>query len=333
MNTIFLTVDVECHDIHQKNLYIDGKIGDTYWGLSRILAIGKEKDIPINFFVDVVECHKYGDEYIREIVDLIHSYGQKVYLHIHPNFLIDGGSHYFWQYNKEMQKSVITQSVCDFQRLVGYRPKAIRTGGYCNDQKYYEALAEVSKEDITDLSHCVNYRNSHYKSPTVNQIHINGGVKVLPNTRFLCFKFHKWVKHANLDIMSANLNEMKKVLGHQELKYMTCTMHSWTLSKHYFYIPQTLRPDRHNYKKLQEFIDLAKQKGWVFGDFEEPLTVQGSDSEIDLCATPTGKITGALNTFFRMQRAARTNKKYFFAYIAFYLLLILTLAILAACLL
>ena len=333
MNKIFLTVDVECHNLKQKNMYIDGKIGDTSWGLSRILEVGKEKNIPINFFVDVVECHKYGDEYINEIIDLIHSYGQKTYLHIHPDFLDMGGYHYFWEYSKGLQQDIIRQSIIDFKRLVGYFPKAIRTGGYCNNQDYYDALGEVSGENMIDVSHCVNYRNSLYSAPTINKIHSNGKVKVLPNTRFLCFKFLHHIKHANLDIMSANMNEMKRVLKHQELSYMTCTMHSWTLLKHFFYKPKTLRPDRHNYYKMQEFIDLAKSMGWVFSNFEESLTIQGGDSNIDLCETLRGKILGVINSFFRMQRAARVNKKYFMVYAIFYLVMILCIIVLTACLL
>ncbi len=323
MNTIYLTVDVECHDISKKNLYIDGKVGDSFWGLSKILEIGKEYEIPINFFVDVVECHEYGDNYIKEIVDLIHSYEQKVYLHIHPNFLIGRKYHYIWQYSEEEQEGIISDSISDFRRLVGYSPKAIRTGGYCNDQYYYEALEKITKGDMIDLSHCVNYRNSFYQSPTTNQIHLNGNVKVLPNTRFLCFKLFKWSKYANLDIMSANMNEMERVLQHKELSYMTCTMHSWTFLKHFFYIPKTLRPDKRNIRKMQKFIKMAKEQGWLFRNFEKPLSIAGNDSKIDLCNTYRGRILGIINTFFRMQRAARVNKKYFTAYVLFYAVIVL----------
>lgn len=332
MNTIFLTVDVECHNIRQKNFYIDGIIGNEKWGLSRILEIGRKKNIPINFFVDVVECHEYGDEYIKEIIQLIHSYGQKVFLHIHPNFLIPGGYHYFWQYTKEEQKDIIIRSIADFERLVGYKSKAIRTGGYCNDQNYYDALGEASGNEMIDVSHCYHYRNSHYVSPTINQVHQNGQVTVLPNTRFLCFKMLNKKKHANLDIMSANYNEMKRILQHKELRYMTCTMHSWTLLKHWFYLKGTLMPDTRNCRKMEMFIDKAKENGWVFSHFDRPLTVEGSDTEIDLCDSIRGTILGVINTFLRMQRAARVNKKYFAAYALFYFLLI-SMVVLMICLL
>ena len=328
MNRIFLTVDVECHNIQQKNLYIDGKIRNSYWGISKILEIGKEKNIPINFFVDVVECHEYGDSFITEIVDLIHSYGQKIYLHIHPNFLISGGYHYFWQYSKEEQKDIILNSIDDFERLVGYRCKAIRTGGYCNDQNYYDALMETAGSSIIDVSHCMDYRNCHYHAPVINRFFYNNTVPVLPNTRFLCFKLLKWRKFANLDIMSANYNEMKRIIQHKELNYMTCTMHSWNLFKHMYYIPCTMRPDKYNCRKMRKFIDYAKENGWTFSDFEEPLLEQGKDSDLDLCCSLLDKIRGVANTFLRMQRAARFNKKYFLAYSIFYSALIVAIILL-----
>ena len=321
MNRVFLTVDVECHNIRQKNLYIDGKIKDRYWGLSKILEIGKEKGIPINFFFDVSECREYGDGYSKEIIDLIQSYGQKVYLHIHPNFIIKGGYHYFWQYTEPEQEEILRQSMADFERLTGKKSTALRIGGYCSDQNLYDALGNVAGESMTDVTHCWDYRNCKYQSPTYNQLHYNGKVPVLPNTRFICLKLPGIKKYANLDIMSANYNEMKRIMKHTELKYMVCTMHSWNLFKHLFYIPRTMAPDRYNCSKMRKFIDLAQKEGWTFSDFDEPLAAGGSDAEIDLCGNLRGKAMGVINTFLRMQRAARVNKKYFTAYAMFYLFL------------
>lgn len=325
MNKIFLTVDVECHNIKQKNLYIDGKIGNSYWGVRKILEIGKEKDIPINFFVDIPECHEYGDGFIEEIITLIHSYGQKCYLHIHPNFLIQGGYHYFWQYTREEQKEILQKSISDFERLTGYKSKAIRTGGYCNDQTYYEVLDEVSGGDMIDVTHCTDYVNSHYQSPTVNKMHYHGAVPVLPNTRFICLKLFGIRKHANLDVVSANHNEVRRILKHKERDNMICTMHSWNLLWHLFYLPWTMHPDYHNCRKMKKLIDCAKNEGWVFSNFEEPLQDRGTDCNIDLCDSVKGRILGCINTFFRMQRAARTNKKYFAVYAVFYIMVLFIL--------
>ena len=126
---------------------------------------------------------------------------------------------------------------------------------------------------------------------------------------------------------------MKRVLGYKDLPYMICTMHSWNLFKQMFYIPQTMRPAKDNCRKMERFIDYARQNGWEFSDFEEPLTEVGADMEIDLCKTPLYTFIGWINTFIRMQGAARTNKKYFGCYAAFYALCILMFVLITTCIL
>lgn len=318
MNKIFITVDVECHELAKRNLYLDGKIGNESWGLEKILRVGKEKNVPINFFLDVVECHAYGDDFVREIVDQIHAYGQKVYFHIHPNFLVPGGYHLFWQYSLEEQKALLEQGIADYERLVGRKCKAMRTGGYCTDQNLYDALNAVTDGSILDVSHCKGYRYSRYNSPVDNGFHFNGKVPVLPNTRYICFKFLGKKKYANLDIAGSLFNEMKRVLEYKELPYLVCSMHSWNLFKQVFYLPWTIRPAKDTCRKMRRFIDAARRKGWEFSDFEQPLTEVGANVDIDLCKTPWYAFVGWINTFIRMQGAARTSKKYFVIYAVFY---------------
>lgn len=38
-NRAFITVDVECHELAKRNLYLEGKIGNEYWGLEKILQV------------------------------------------------------------------------------------------------------------------------------------------------------------------------------------------------------------------------------------------------------------------------------------------------------
>lgn len=332
MNKIFITVDVECHELAKRNLYLEGKIGNEYWGLEKILQIGKEKNVPINFFLDVVECHAYGDEYVKEIVDQIHAYGQKVYFHIHPNFIIPDGYHLFWQYSLEEQKELLRQGISDYERLTGCKCKAMRTGGYCTDQNLYDALNAVTDGSILDVSHCKGYRYSKYNSPVDNGLHFNGKVPVLLNTRYLSFKFFGKKKYANLDIASSQFNEMKRVLEYKELPYLVCSMHSWNLFKQMFYIPWTMRPAKDTCQKMCRFIDLARKKGWEFSDFEESLRETGANVEIDLCKTPWLTLVGWINTFIRMQGAARTSKKYFMVYAAFYAFCVLGIVLITTCL-
>lgn len=317
-NKLFLTVDVECHDIANRNLYLDGKIGNEYWGLKKILDIGKIKNIPINFFINVVECRKYGDDYIAETVKLIREYNQPIYLHIHPSYVTQDGRPMYWQYNKDEKESTLMEGVLDFQRLVREDVKAFRAGSYSADDEMYRVLNDVLG-NVVDLSYCENFRFCHYNPTVHNKLHKIDKVSVLPNTRFVCFKLFGKKKHANLDIASANYNEMKRVLEYKEYPYMVCTMHPWYLFKHFFYKPWSLRKDRYTFNKFIKFIECAKRKGWEFSDFEEPLTNECDyDQEIDLCKGFKNRVLSFLNTFLRMQRVSRTNKKYFLVYSCLY---------------
>lgn len=115
---------------------------------------------------------------------------------------------------------------------------------------------------------------------------------------------------------------MKRVLEYKQYPYMVCTMHPWYLFKHFFYMPWTLRKDKYNFKKLVKFIEYAQNKGWSFSDFEEPLTNECDyDQEIDLCNGFTNRVLSFVNTFLRMQRVSRTNKKYFLVYMSLYCLI------------
>lgn len=105
MNKIFLTVDTECHDIRKENQYIWGKKNGREYGIGRILELGKQYEIPVNFFVDFAEERRYGREYIQRIIDKIKQYNQPIFLHLHPNFISGDESRTFlWEYDKEEQE-------------------------------------------------------------------------------------------------------------------------------------------------------------------------------------------------------------------------------------
>lgn len=102
---IYLTVDVECHDIKRRNQYIDGKCSKGKYGLEKILILGKKNDIPINFFFDIVEMFEYGESYVLEIVSLIQKYEQNIYFHLHPNYVTKNHEKSFlWQYTYDEKK-------------------------------------------------------------------------------------------------------------------------------------------------------------------------------------------------------------------------------------
>ena len=61
MRRIYLTIDIECHDIKKRNLYIDGSTHDGSCGLEHILKLAKGLSIPVNCFLDIPEAKVYAD--------------------------------------------------------------------------------------------------------------------------------------------------------------------------------------------------------------------------------------------------------------------------------
>lgn len=137
MRKVFLTVDVECHDFARVNQYIWGKCRQGEAGLGRILELGKEHGIPINFFLDIPECLRYGDGYIEKIIGTIRGYGQPVELHLHPNFVTgDDARTFMWEYSADEQKRILETGAALYEKFIGKPPKAYRAGRYGVEKRH-----------------------------------------------------------------------------------------------------------------------------------------------------------------------------------------------------
>ena len=175
MKKIFLTIDIECHDISKYDYYIDGKIGNENYGLRKILEICKDNGIILNCFVDFAECHRYGDAFIEEIIHLISEYNQPIHLHLHPNYITGDDSRTFlWEYSLEEQRAILKTGFEDYRRLVGKECSVFRIGRYGCDANMYKALMDFN--DIIDLSYCYSFDSmchfdaGVYNKPIKNQI-------------------------------------------------------------------------------------------------------------------------------------------------------------------
>ena len=327
---IFLTVDVECHSIEKKNFYIDGKINGQYYGLKKILEIGKELSIPINFFYNFSEIHKYGIDYALEIINLIRSYNQTIFLHVHPSFINEYGKPFFWQYNYVKQKELFTLSFSDFEKILGKMPTAFRAGGYGVNDDTYDALNASVDDKIFDLSYCYGYgpKCKYYNKNHINAITLDRKVTIIPNTRYCGLKIFKYKKYVNFDVACCYKNEIDSVIRENKTNHLVCTMHSWSLMKHFYYREGTLKPDKKNIKNIYYLVNRAKKEGYVFSSLEEKMEMNESpnvDDALIICKKPLKYFISFFNTFFRMQSNARYNKKYLGIYLFFYTIIIIVL--------
>ena len=270
MKKIFITVDTECHDITQVNKYIWGKVGKEQYGIKYILEQATENEIPINFFFDMCESNRYGDDYSKEIIDEIKSYGQPIFLHLHTNYISgDDTRSFLWQYSKDEQKEIIRQGFNQYCSLLNTdKCLAFRVGRYGASPEMYEVMDELGIRTV-DLSYCHNnYKMCHVTENDVKTVNAPTYYKnqiILPNTRFICFDFLGRKKSINTDLHEASFREIKEVLKKLETEYVVFTMHSWHFIDKCFY-RKAIRGDKKQIKKFDKIIKYCKKLNYEFAD-------------------------------------------------------------------
>lgn len=326
MKKIFLTIDIECHDINKYNYYIEGKIGNDYYGLEKILKICDEENIVLNCFVDFAECHRYGDEYIIKILDLINKYKQPVFLHLHPNFITgDDTRSFLWQYSYEEQKEILRIGFEDYKRFTGKDCQVFRVGRYGCDENMYTILSEY-KYEIIDLSYCYSFNSMcHYFSDNYNAPFKLENITVMPNTRYCSFNIFGKRKFFNFDIPGTNVFEYKKLFNANKLNFLVCTMHSWSLIKKSFFDANDFMPDKKAIKKMYKISKAAAKYGWVFSEIDTTIALSSEDNELNFCTNPFSYLMEMIGTFIRIGKLTRTNKKYRLLYTLFYFSLFILL--------
>ena len=323
MKTIYLTVDTECHDIHNKNLYIDGFDGKEFWGIKKILELGKQANIPVNFFLDVGESKEYGDDFIKDIVTTIHSYGQPVFFHLHPDYISgDHSRSFLWQYSYEEKKAIFEDALSIYEKFCGKNERIIfRAGRYGVDTEFYEILQNENKEFL-DLSYLSGSgKMCHVRKEEVgveNKPIEFCNVMILPNTCFVALDFFGVRKTIGLDSADATYNEFKRFLIHTKLKNIVWTMHSWNFIRKWFYAPGKFKGDEAMVRKFKKSINTAREFGYIFGNLADVELSDDKDEMVNLCKGTKGKFLSIVNNYLRFKKIGRLNKKYFFLYATFY---------------
>ena len=336
---IYITIDTECHDIERPDRYIWGKAQDgKYYGIKKILELGKELDVPLNFFVDIAECKRYGVDFVKSIVDLIASYHQPVFIHLHPNYISgDDTKTYMWQYSQDEQEQIFKETLAYYEELLpDFECKFFRIGRYGANSDMYKTLEKSMGKGVVDFSYCAyNSKMCHLDEKLIgsdNRIVQYGNTIIFPNTRYRCFRLGKISKYLNLDTAESTFGEFKEILMQNRLPFITLTMHSWNFIKKYFFIDDKIWGDHSNIKKFYKMISFAKDNGYEFGnlrcDYKELVCASYDDQTLDLCHTKKSCLKGYYRNFIRFQNTARLTKKYFLVYCFIYFVAVFLLSLL-----
>lgn len=333
MKKIFLTVDTECHDFNKVNQYIYGNKNNDSWGIKKILELAESEQITVNFFLDVGECKKYGDEFIQNVVDIIHDYKQPIFFHLHPEYISQDGTRTFlWMYSYDEKKAILEEAYEIYKRFTGIEDKLVfRAGRYGIDKELVDLLNQLSI-NVLDLSYiCDAPKMCHLSKKDIGVSNCAtriGNVTILPTTRFIGFDYFGRTRCIGLDSADATLIEFKSVLGKTKLSNIVWTMHSWNFIRKWFFLPKYFMGDKAMVRKFKKSVKFAKDNGFLFENLNNYQFLKEKDELINLCNTPSAKILGIVNNFLRFQKIARLNKKYFFLYLGFYSLCLAIVAIL-----
>lgn len=327
---IYITVDTECHDIDRINQYIYGKVDDgKEYGIRKILEIGKELNIPINFFLDVSECRRYGDKYVQDIVDLIRSYDQPIYFHFHPNFVSgDDSRSYLWQYSKDEQRELLKEGLNDYFKFCGKKERLFfRAGRYGIDNSTIEILGELGLQ-VVDLSYSssngkgmCHLSKEEYGYHNIPQKH--NDIMIFPNTSYIGFDYCGRLHNFLLNCAQTPYGEFTRFIDKTQLNNIIYTMHSWDLIKKWFFCKNNVWGNKSIIKRFKKCINYAKDKGYRFCKLDDFSIQNDNIDELHNLCIGYGKILGLKFNFVRFWGIAHLTPKYFFIYMSATILLLL----------
>ena len=320
---IYLTVDTECHKIENlnKTIYGETKQGKVY-GIEKILQLGQELDIPVNVFLDIPECHRYGYEHTQKIVNLINKYNQPIFLHVHPDYIGDPERKHLWEYTESEQKQILKTAIDDYFRFCGHKNKIVfRAGAWGVNSSTYKVLRELlpeSEYEVLDLSFVYNSNRrchlTYEEYGLKNASKTYEGIKLLPNTTYIGFDLFNKQITASLNVPNPNLDAFNRVIKKNELHSITYTMHSWDFIKRWFFLPNHISGDRYIIWKFKRSVKCAKKNGYTFANLNDFEMVNEQDQCVNLCETFLGKVLGMWDTYLTYASIGRSYKKYAFLY-------------------
>lgn len=276
MIAVIPTVDVE--GVHGKNPYeqlVMGNIGSLEdWGVFRIARIFRNYGIVGTFFVDVYEHTLWGEGPVRKTCERLLEMDQDVQLHTHPSWRDD--FHDFRQLRqlkqkrsflpqqydlmaklaKEKQIEVLEHGIGLFERWLGIKPIAHRSGGYSINAATVAALRATGIP--VDSSMNVSHPNSKLVW-SKNSVVLKEGVLEIPITVMehrLTLPLGRYSRLKKTSLDSCGLADFRSYIDAAEaigLTMINFFMHSYSLMDYdRFY--RKIEPDKRKAQRLEAVV-------------------------------------------------------------------------------
>jgi hypothetical protein len=282
---VFITVDTE-HSIggafkdstltpvgNEKRVF--GKIGDKDYGIPLIIDIANSYNIPLTFFLEVLNKYHFGEKESREVCRYLIGRGHDVQLHLHPNYLNftrpNPGERSFSDsisnYEFEKQGELIKEGR---ELLIQYgtkSPIAFRAGNFAADRLTLKALR--MNGFLIDSSYNLSHGNS---SRRINPFKSNNsfemeGIFEFPVTNFVEFIPFRTKRFKALDINGVSFQEMKYVLNQARtigLNNITIILHSFSFIKPYDVQYNVAKPRWQVIRQFEKLCYFLKEESEAF---------------------------------------------------------------------
>jgi len=238
-------------------------------GLGYILKIFEKYSVKGTFFVECANYYYFGDSPMKKIVEQINASGHDIQLHIHPvwlSFNKNPGVVTFPRNDDctgrsyDELKAGVTACIEIFQKWVGRRPMAVRTGSLRVDENVYKVLYDLGVPMASNIAlgiYMPDSRNLHHFSGR----HIIDGVHEISVFSYEDTNFGIAKNIKSLQITSCSWPEMKyllikaRELGITNIVILT---HPFEFVKKSDFQYTRLRKNRVNQNRLENLCEFVK---------------------------------------------------------------------------
>jgi len=239
---VIITIDTEVGE-KAKNFdggfekLVIGDINGEFYGVPKIMELSEKYGFKCEFFVDVYEYKKFGEERFKKLCQDIDKRGHEVQLHTHPSYAYDKDRINMYEYSIEEQIKIIKDGKELIKKWIDKYPIAHRAGNYgAND----DTLIALKENGIfIDSSFFYKHPNSKINAPTINTPILYKDVLQFPITVAKHFPRRKGIpipikkKYFKLDVNGMDKNKIiqsiKQLQG--QVEYIILFLHSSSFIK------------------------------------------------------------------------------------------------------
>jgi len=239
---IIITIDTEVGE-KAKNFdggfekLVMGNINNEFYGVPKIMEIAKNYGFKCEFFVDVYEYKKFGEDNFKNLCQMIDKKAHSVALHTHPSYAYDKDRINMYEYSLEEQIEIIKEGKELIKKWIDKEPIAHRAGNYGANDNTLIALRENGI--FIDSSFFYKHPNSKINAPTINTPILYKDILQFPVTVAKNFPTRKGIpipikyNFAKLDINSMNKSTIVKAVKRLQgkVEYIILFLHSCSLVK------------------------------------------------------------------------------------------------------